>query len=146
MFKWAASLGDERLVAEMVESVINSGVHSAARAVTDSVSKHAFGTNLVDSAASRSAEGETFGGSGDSALVLAGVSRLIAGAVLPMSAPPRLLMSPRREALDPYLPRRPRCHIRPDRPASRAHRHMVIQWGFGVLWRRRPVMRLMDGS
>ena len=47
---------------------------------------------------------------------LGGVSRIIAGAVLPMTPPPRLSMSPSREALNPYLDQLDRTYTHIQRP------------------------------
>jgi tetratricopeptide (TPR) repeat protein len=111
VFWWAAQSGDLSLIAELVESAINAGVHSAGGAAQNAADQESWaglGTALLDTAASGSSEPWTLGraepadASGTSGAGAA-VSRLIAAAVLPMAPPPRLLMSAEREALGSFL-------------------------------------------
>jgi len=93
-FETASALGDEVMMTDLVETMINAGVHSTGESI-DPLSL----TNIVDSAQSDAGHALAERVS----LLCTGASRLAAGAVLPMSPPPRLLMSPSREALAPHL-------------------------------------------
>jgi len=85
-FEWAAELKDERLLAELVETTINSGSHSS-----DVPSYVGVFTDH---------QPYSVHGLGDAAA--AGPARLVDAAILPMRPPPRLLLSPTREALSQY--------------------------------------------
>ncbi|MFI6165478.1 tetratricopeptide repeat protein [Nocardia sp. NPDC051052] len=109
LFEWAAELGDCELVADLVEAAINSGVHVG---ITGHERIHA--------------ESE-FARIGSAELPIAmpldehtaahssGGHRLVAGAILPMIAPPRLLMPDGHLALDRYADRVEALYGRIDR-------------------------------
>ena len=84
-FELAERLGDQRLVAELVETAINSGVHTASRHGPHGDLKTTPDTSPaeVSSAAARTS----------------GTSRLLAGAELPLAPAPGLRMTAERVAL-----------------------------------------------
>ncbi|ORI21169.1 tetratricopeptide repeat protein [Rhodococcus sp. 1168] len=94
LFDWAYRLGDEALMAELIESAINSGTH-----VSDtSTDFKAISMNLA------SFGHEIDGGVNVPALDIGTrAGSLIAGAILPMQPPPMLVMPDGRIALDPYF-------------------------------------------
>lgn len=117
LFELAAELGDARLIAELVESAVNSGVHTATMPtsensgdVLDSESAAALSVGVLDAAQSGDpypwVTTEPPGEDQTDSMVtqtLGGAARLIAGTALLMSAPPRLIMPDLNLALDPYL-------------------------------------------
>lgn len=93
VFEWAAELGDEMLLAELVESSVNSGTH------VSEVSAGALAA-LVEVGGSAAGSAIAL----DIADATTGVARtLVAGAVLPMRPPPRLSMPDGRIALGQFL-------------------------------------------
>ncbi|MCC8929037.1 MULTISPECIES: tetratricopeptide repeat protein [Nocardiaceae] len=93
VFKWAHELGDATLLADLIESAINSGTHVS----EVSVDAHAA---LSEVSFSADSDAPTM----DVADAVAGVARtLIAGSVLPMRPPPRLSMPGGRIVLGQFL-------------------------------------------
>ncbi|MFE3193820.1 hypothetical protein ACFXHA_32790 [Nocardia sp. NPDC059240] len=102
LFDWAHQLGDTALLADLVETAINSGTHvpeQAPRATDESDLQ----VTLAALAASDADGTETAASQQLSASGLSGAAALISGAILPMRPPPRLLMPDGHVALADHL-------------------------------------------
>lgn len=91
-FERAMNMGNAELVAELVETTINSGIHTTVHR-TPSGSDSGEDGNLLQLSRSEWTTTDRTG---------VGAVRLIAGACLPMSAPPRLRMPTGRVALERF--------------------------------------------
>ncbi|PCK21647.1 tetratricopeptide repeat protein, partial [Rhodococcus qingshengii] len=144
LFEVATELGDEVLVADLIESAINAGVHTIASG-DDMLSARAVGvfaglTDLRETGQRLTSEvASTITGAGSSrhrentggqnspdarGIHLGGTSRLIAGARLPMRPPPRLRMPDAHLALEPWTITYPGAHDYP--PLQRSPQEIAI--------------------
>ena len=144
LFEVATELGDEVLVADLIESAINAGVHTTASG-DDMLSARAVGvfaglTDLRETGQRLTSEvASTITGAGSSrhrentggqnspdarGIHLGGTSRLIAGARLPMRPPPRLRMPDAHLALEPWTITYPGAHDYP--PLQRSPQEIAI--------------------
>lgn len=101
MFQWADQLGDTTLLADLIETTINSGTHVAEHHSADD------GGDLQATLAALAVSGADMSDTTtDHSLAESGISgaaALISGAILPMRPPPRLRMPDGHVALAPYL-------------------------------------------
>ncbi|MFI6215852.1 tetratricopeptide repeat protein [Nocardia brasiliensis] len=101
IFHWAYQLGDTTLLADLIETTINSGTHVAEHPSADDGGD--LQTTLAALAVSGTDMSDTTIDENLAASGISGAAALISGAILPMRPPPRLRMPDGHVALAPYL-------------------------------------------
>ncbi|MGW4243829.1 hypothetical protein [Nocardia sp. NPDC004722] len=99
VFDWAFRLGDTTLMADLIETAINSGTHVAERVAHT----REEGDLQVTLAALSASEAEATEADASQAFPAGGAAALISGAILPMRPPPRLRMPDGHVALAEHL-------------------------------------------